>query len=163
MEPGTSQFYAFDNGAYTHYGTCGSISWQINDSSGNPVTLHGTSRRLLITYQVPYRYDCCKSSTSFVTFKKILWQFIFLKNILLVLTCKQWNSSSNVKDQMLKVLVFSTTCGRDGTTHDFSINVIHTFHNKTGHWKHPELVKNHYYNHHHSGTSGTYVRNDDWK
>ena len=65
-----------------------------------------------------------------------------------------------ISSQMLKVSTFSITCGRDGTPHDFSINVLNTYVNKTGHWKHPALVKNIYYNHHHSGTSGTYVRDD---
>ena len=57
VDPGTSQFYAFDNGAWTHYGTCGAISWQINEPSGNPVTILNTARRLVVTYHVPYKYD----------------------------------------------------------------------------------------------------------
>ena len=67
---------------------------------------------------------------------------------------------SGGKFRVQEVSISRTTCGpKSGTAHAFSINVMRTYVNDTGHWKYPELVKTHYSKHHHSGTKGTWVRN----
>ena len=57
IAPGSVGFLLSDNSDGTwNYGLCGTATWRLDDSAGNPVTsAHLSSRRLVVTYKVPYR------------------------------------------------------------------------------------------------------------
>eukprot|EP00095_Tigriopus_kingsejongensis_P011570 maker-scaffold1091_size63258-snap-gene-0.14 protein:Tk11570 transcript:maker-scaffold1091_size63258-snap-gene-0.14-mRNA-1 annotation:"hypothetical protein" len=62
VDPGHSEFIVIDNDQNKHYGVCGTLSWQISNEDGTPVTSsdskyqHGL--RLVITYDVRFKGSC---------------------------------------------------------------------------------------------------------
>jgi len=64
IEPGSTGLLIADNsGGTRHYGLCGTASWRLDLPSGVPIlSTHQTSRRLVVTYRVPYPGGCLSES-----------------------------------------------------------------------------------------------------